>query len=238
MTVRSTLGKLPRLALDLLFPLQCLGCQKEGKLICDSCVGPLARLENPYCVLCCQPNPDLKCRLCRQATPWYDGIRAPYLMQGPIREGIHSLKYRGVRSAATQLGSLLAQYWAGHPIPGNVIVPVPLHPKRLRHRGYNQSALLAKELAKLSGFKMDEGLLVRSKDSLPQVDAASRGQRLANVEGNFQTVGGVEGLEVILVDDVATTGSTLSACASALKASGAASVWGLVLAREVSARDV
>jgi len=231
-TIKSTLGKLPRLALDLLFPLQCLGCQKEGQLICEGCVAQLPRLEHPYCVLCGQPNANVKCRWCREATPWFDGIRAPYLMQGPIREGIHSLKYRGVRAAATQLGSLLAQYWAGHPMPGNVIVPVPLHSKRLRHRGYNQSVLLAKELAMLSGLTMDSGLLTRIKDSPPQVGAASRDQRLANVEGSFQCVGDVEGLEVILVDDVATTGSTLSACASTLKASGAASVWGLVLARE------
>ena len=83
--------QLPRLALDLLFPLQCLGCQREGKLLCESCEKELPRLESPYCQVCAQPNAQMECRWCQQSPLSIDGIRAPYLMQGPIREGIHSL---------------------------------------------------------------------------------------------------------------------------------------------------
>ena len=226
------LVQLPRLALDLLFPLHCWGCQRQGKLLCESCIPHLPRLERPYCSLCAQPKAQTKCHWCAEAPLCVDGIRAPFLMEGPVRDGVHSLKYRGVRAAAAELGSLMAQYQADQPVPGDVIVPVPLHRRRLRERGYNQSALLAREMSKLSGIPVDERLLVRTKDTLPQVRAASREQRRLNVEGSFQCPETVEGRALILVDDVATTGSTLSACASALKDRGAASVWGLVLARE------
>ncbi len=127
---------------------------------------------------------------------------------------------------------MLAQHLASNPMPGNTRVPVPLHPRRLRSRGYNQAALLAHEIAKLTELRVGEGLLVRTKDTPPQVAATSRAQRRANVEGSFQCVGSTDGLRVILIDDVATTGSTLSACAAELRAAGALSVWGLALARE------
>ena len=113
------------------------------------------------------------------------------------------------------------------------MVPVPLHPKRLRQRGYNQSALLAREVGKGVGLSMMEGVLVRSKDSPPQASSRGIEERRRNVEGVFACSSkALEGLRVLLVDDVCTTGSTLSACAQALKSQGASSVWGLVVARE------
>ncbi len=142
------------------------------------------------------------------------------------------MKYRGVRAAPPELGHLLAQFLAVQPPHGEVLVPVPLHPRRLRDRGYNQLALLARELAKLSGLALDEGLLARVTNAPPQAGTASRRRRRANVEGRFRCTGEAGGRAVVLVDDVATTGSTLSACAAAFKAAGAASAWGLVLARE------
>jgi ComF family protein len=154
-------------------------------------------------------------------------------MEGAIREAVHSLKYHGVRAAAPQLGQLLAQYLEGHPMPGDVLVPVPLHPRRLRRRGYNQSALLAREVSKLTSLPVKEELLVRVKDTPPQVEAASLEDRRKNVAGSFECVGDVRGQAVLLVDDVVTSGTTMAACAAALKSAGATSVWGLALARQV-----
>jgi ComF family protein len=154
-------------------------------------------------------------------------------MEGPIREAIHKLKYRNLRAAAPELGSLLADYLATTPVPGGVIVPVPLHSHRLRSRGYNQSALLARELGKLTGLPVNERLLARTKDTPPQVSAANQEERRRNVAGGFACVGDAAGQAVLLLDDVVTTGSTMSACAAALKAAGTASVWGLALAREL-----
>ena len=104
-TIKRLVQQLPRFALDLLFPLQCLGCQREGKLLCESCEEQLPRLESPYCLVCAQPNAQMNCRWCQQSPLSIDGIRAPYLMQGPIREGIHSLKYRGVRAGLQSVGA-------------------------------------------------------------------------------------------------------------------------------------
>ena len=138
--------------------------------------------------------------------------------------------------AAPVLGGLLANYLEQHRLAGRetpqVLVPVPLHPRRLRSRGYNQSHLLAEVAGKLLEMPVRQDLVKRAKDSPPQVEARSREQRRANVADIFEATAGVVGLSILLVDDVATTGSTLHACAAALKDSGAASVWGVVLARD------
>ena len=228
---RRVVGQLPRTALDLLFPLNCLGCQREGKVLCASCVGRLPELTPPYCPVCAQPNAPATCHWCLESPPAFNGIRAPYRMEGTVKDAIHNLKYRGLKAAAPELAELLAQYLAEHPMPGDLLVPVPLHARRLRSRGYNQSALLARELSKKLGLEMDQRLLARTRNTPPQV-SASRKERRDNVQGSFRCDGPVDRRDVILVDDVATTGSTLSACAAALKGAGASSVWCLVLARE------
>ena len=231
--MNSLVSKLKASALDLLFPLQCLGCQREGNLLCARCRNGLDKLNPPNCTVCAQPSPRSLCNWCRRTPLAIDGIRAPYLMHGPIEQAIYSLKYRSVRAIAPELAQLLAQYMTRRPIAGDLLAPVPLHSRRLRSRGYNQSALLAEELGKLRGLSVNEGLVFRTRDTPPQVQAASRQQRRSNVEGSFQCNTGLSGEAVILVDDVATTGSTLSACAAALKDAGAGSVWGLTVAREV-----
>lgn len=153
-------------------------------------------------------------------------------MEGVIREAIHSFKYRNVFAAKRELASLLAEYVEAHPLPGNVIVPVPLHPRRLRSRGYNQAALLCRELGKMVGLPVNQALLARSLDTHPQARSASRQERQQNVSLSFRSAGDSRGLSIILVDDVVTTGATMSACAEVLKAGGAEAVWGLALARE------
>ena len=229
----SSLLRLGTVGLDLLFPPRCFGCSKHERYLCSLCEGGLARLERPYCDKCGQPLPSGHlCEQCFAAPLAVDGIRAPFLMRGPIRDGIHSLKYRNLRAAAPTFGRLLAEWLSSHPIKGDVLVPVALHPRRLRYRGYNQSEMLAREVGKRTGLPVAESLLSRIKDARPQVSVAGRDERKRNVEGSFACVGDSRGLKIILVDDVATTGSTLAACAMALKSRGASTVWGLVLARD------
>ncbi len=231
-TIEAAFRSLTRSALEMLFPIHCLGCGREGDVICASCVDGLRKLDEPFCDVCAQPGTQGKCDWCLENPSAIDGIRAPYLFEGPLREAVHRLKYRGWRAVAPVLGGLLADYLENRNLPGEVFVPVPLHSKRLRSRGYNQSTLLAAEAGTLLGIPVREDLLKRANDSPPQVEARTRDHRRANVAGNFVASDEVKGMSVLLVDDVATTGSTLSACAAALKDAGAASVWGLVLARE------
>jgi len=205
-------------------------------VICRSCTAGLQRLEQPYCDTCAEPDTHGQCEWCLEHPSKIDGIRAPYLFEGPVRDAVHRLKYQGWRVAAPELGGLLATYLEHHKFPAEmteqILVPVPLHPRRLRSRGYNQSHLLAKEAGKLLDLPVNDDLLKRAKDSPPQVEARSREQRRANVAGSFHASAGVAGRSIVLIDDVATTGSTLMACAASLKDAGAANVWGLVLARD------
>ncbi len=232
LAAKSLLSRLSGPALDFLFPMSCAGCGREGKFLCHNCVASLPQLKKPYCVLCASPGQSPHCSWCRELTPAYEGIRAPFLFDGAIRSAVYAFKYHGLKAAAPELGHLLADYLKLQPMVGNVLVPVPLHSRRLRHRGYNQSALLAKELGKLTGIGVEPRLLTRKKDAIPQVHTTTKNQRRDNVAGSFSCTSDLSNKSVILVDDVATTGSTLSACAAALKRSGASSVWGLVLARE------
>jgi ComF family protein len=163
-----------------------------------------------------------------------DGIRAPYRFEGVIRQAIHQFKYRNLRSLAKPLAALMMDYFTIHDLPADVLIPVPLHPRRLRERGYNQSALLAKELGKLSSIRVIENALIRHKYALPQARTLSVEERRANMVGAFMCRAEfIRNRQVLLIDDVSTSAATLDACAAALKQGGANTVWGLVIAREL-----
>jgi len=233
--VLPQLTKIKGMALDLLFPRWCVGCGREGDFICPSCQKSLPRVIPPLCPRCGLPHSSAN--LCSSCLGWQaeiDGIRAPFRFDGVMRQAIHELKYRNLRALAGLLARLLNDYLLDNPVPGEVLVPVPLHPKRLRERGYNQSRLLAKELGKLAGLPVVDDCLVRERYSLPQARTSSVVERRGNVADAFACRHRwLEGKQVLLIDDVSTSGATLDACARALKGAGAASVWGLTLAREI-----
>ena len=226
------LSKLARSTLELVFPIHCSGCGREGAFICEPCADGLERLTAPYCRICAAPRVAGVCRWCGQHPRAFDSLRSPYLFEGPVRDAIHALKYRGVRASAGTLAGLMATYLERNPVAADVLVPAPLHPRRLRSRGYNQSALLARGLGEAMALPVREDLLARTANARPQVEVQSREDRHANVAGNFASTGDATGLTVLLIDDVATTGSTLSECARALRDAGAAQVYALTLARD------
>ena len=163
-----------------------------------------------------------------------DGICSPFRFDGAVRQAIHQLKYRNVKALAAPLAQLMGEYLMRSPLPVEVLVPVPLHPRRLRQRGYNQASLLARELAKIGLIPLVEGVLIRLHDTPAQTRTQSAEERQNNVARAFFCRGReFEGKRILLIDDVCTSGATLDACATALKAAGAASVWGLTVAREV-----
>lgn len=163
-----------------------------------------------------------------------DAIRAPFLMEGAIRYAVHRLKYGNLRAIAPLLGRLLADYMSSEELSGDALLPVPLHPRRERRRGYNQAKLLAREAGKMLDISVDSRVLLRVGDAPPQARSQSSIDRKANVRDSFScpNPSQVEGRVLILVDDVCTTGATLDACAIALKEAGAARVYGVTLARE------
>ena len=131
------------------------------------------------------------------------------------------------------LAKLLQDYLVTNPMSGEVLVPVPLHPKRVRERGYNQSSLLAKELGKLTSLPVVDDCLIRQRHAPPQAKTSTVNERRSNVAHAFTCRDHrLQGKQVLLIDDVSTSGVTLDACAAALKAAGVTSVWGLTLARE------
>jgi len=233
--VLPPLTRLKKVALDLLFPQWCIGCGREGDYICGSCRQTLAVIPPPICPGCGRPQSQgILCSSCAETQAVIDGIRSPFLFDGVIRRAVHELKYRNLRALAAPLAELLYEYIMKNPIPGDVLVPVPLHRKRYRERGYNQTALLARELGRLSGLPVVGNCLVRQCYTLPQARSTSVGERHDNVAEAFACRDGqLQGREVILVDDVSTSGATLNACAGVLKSAGAAAVWGLVIALEL-----
>jgi len=188
----------------------------------------------PVCPGCGRPQTNgVLCSVCRQRQPQIDGIRSPFCFDGVMRQAIHQLKYKNLKALSPHLAGLLAEYLDANPMPGDIIIPVPLHPAKLRERGYNQSELLAQELSKIVKLPVLGKGLVRSKNTPPQVKAKNVEERRENVTGAFTCqVSTVKGKAVILIDDVCTSGATMEACAAALKNHDVASVWGLTLARE------
>ena len=233
-TLRHAAGRVASAAVELLFPARCVGCNQEGAFLCSACEESLPVLKPPYCLVCSQPG-RLTLRLCsncRAAPLQIEGIRAPYRMEGAVRKAIHALKYQGVRAVAPTLGQLLVPFLAQEGLEGDLLVPVPLHPKRERQRGYNQSLLLAQAVGRATGLAVEPRALTRVTSVPSQVSLRAE-ERRANVAGAFRAEPeSVAGRRILVIDDVCTTGATLEACALALKEARAVSVWGLALARE------
>ena len=159
------------------------------------------------------------------------GLRSAAFFDGPLQSAIHSLKYKGDIILADTLAVRLAHVELEPGTADGLVVPVPLGEARLKSRGYNQAALLARGFAELRGLRFAPNAARRWRETGTQV-GLSPAERRANVAGAFEgNPRLVRGQMVILVDDVCTTGATLAACAAALMAAGAAAVWGLTLSR-------
>ncbi|HUJ29367.1 MAG TPA: ComF family protein [Myxococcales bacterium] len=221
-------------ALGLLFPARCASCGAPGEEpFCGVCADTLLPLP-PGCPVCGEPADEAllplvkprRCPHCRARPPPFAFASAPYLHGGALAEAIHRFKYE----QREDLGRALSVLFDGCPVPeSDLLVPIPLHPSRLRQRGYDQARLLADGAARRFGLPVAP-LLHRTRATGQQV-GRDRAARERNVRGAFRAAADLAGVRVCLVDDVFTTGATASAAAQALLEAGAARVEVRTLAR-------
>lgn len=239
---RAAARRLVEPVLTVIFPAECAACgrmlaQPTRGPLCGPCWQAMPRHQTPSC-RCGLPLPagHSTCGRCRRGRqPLAAGVSlGPY--EGPLRAVIHELKYRGRRRVAGRLAQMLFEDEQVRALieGSDILVPVPLHPRRLRERGFNQAALLAGELGRRAGRPCGDRALVRRKDTSPQagLSAAARHRNVAEAFA-VRRRGLVAGRVVTLVDDVLTTGATAHACARVLRDAGAEEVRLLSVARVV-----
>lgn len=219
------------LVTEVILPPVCSGCGVGGAWLCARCAEWERRLDrDPGCRRCGRPldSPRASCERCADWPRSIDMARSAYRFDGAIRTMIHQLKYERQRARATWCGEALADVVSPMRWAIDVVVPVPLHRAKERARGFNQSRLIADELANRLGLEMAE-LLVRSRSTRSQVDLTAE-ERRANVRGAFAARRRMDGIVVLLVDDVLTTGATLVECGVACRAAGADKVVAVTVA--------
>jgi ComF family protein len=208
--------------LNLVFPPTCVGCGRVGDVLCSTCLASL----DPGVIAAETPRPPLA------------GLAGLGIFSGPLQEAVHALKYEGLTDLAGPLGDRLAAEILAQGWPHSLIAAVPLHANRLARRGYNQAALLGAAIAARLGWPFAPDLLARTRDTRSQV-GLNYSERQSNVKEAFILDEGAEirGTDIVLIDDVYTTGATLGACAQALLAGGAWSVRAAVAGRAPFAAD-
>ena len=229
-------------AVSLLYPPVCTICAENvraGEYLCNRCEGKAARIVAPFCRQCSQPfegaiTSEFTCANCAHRTIYFDAAISAYRGRGIVREIIHEFKYGRQIHLRLLVARWLHAALDDERIRGNrfdVIVPVPLHVTRLRERGFNQASLLATLLSDQTSIP-SQPVLERIRYTTTQT-ALDRSERIENLHNAFRLRKNtdVRGLRVLLIDDVLTTGSTLSECARVLKRAGALSVHAATAAR-------
>lgn len=218
--------------LDWIFPPVCGGCDRTGYRWCPDCQRAVKPVPEPICDICGLPVRTAgMCSTCLQCRPSYYQLRSWSVFETPIRTAIHKLKYRRNLALGDALANQLQDFVKQRCWQVDLVVPVPLGRKRYRERGYNQVSLVARPLASFCQWRFQPRALCRARETQSQV-GLSASERKANVADAFLAESKlVAGRAVLIVDDVATTGSTLNACAQACLDAGAETVYALTLAR-------
>jgi ComF family protein len=253
-------GELAESFFTVLFPSDCRLCgfplvHISRLPVCPECIAAMLRLEGGVCSICGErlisnlecssPDVGAKCGLCRRIEPFFTRAVAYGSFEGGLRELIHLLKYSGVRPAANELGRMLAEAIAElQPASEGPIamIPVPVYRGKLRQGQFNHAEIIArfagKFRGKLASFRLCPELLEKTRDAPSQSGLTSH-QRRQNVRGAFRVTRreAVKGREVLVVDDVYTTGATVSECARVLRRAGAAKVWVATVARTMKSSE-
>lgn len=227
--------------LDLIFPKTCVGCKRQGTYFCSNCINDIKQgdLVCPFCER--SSIGGVTHPVCRRKYG-LDGLWSLGVYENPLRKAIQKLKYKFIEELSLILTDILIEYLAKYPPifldkikkdrgESWILAPVPLHWTRQNTRGFNQAALVSSLIAKKTGLQYKE-ILKRSRNTKPQVrkDAYERRENIKNAF-SLNTVYNIQNTNVLLIDDVWTTGSTLKECCYVLKKGRAKQVWALTLAR-------
>ncbi len=225
MHVAKTLGTLKQALLNLFFPIHCLSCKQEGAWLCRDCLATVTLREIQVCPVCRQVKQELgqTCQSCRNKTALQGIFVVSEAGQKNLRKLVHHFKYNSFSEISTVIGSLFLRNFTNSFLSTQdiILIPVPLHPRRERWRGFNQATLLAYFLGSYTNLKVITNLLLRTRFTKPQMKL-KRQDRLDNLKDAFELHGTIEKHKTyLLIDDILTTGSTLEACAKVLKQAGA-----------------
>ncbi|MFH0801458.1 MAG: ComF family protein [bacterium] len=231
------------LILDFLFPTRCFLCRRSAATtFCEECRSRVSPIPSHSCFRCSHPlgrgESGPICRRCRKTKQSYERALSAGLYAGVLRKAILLLKYRGKKRLTEPLSQMMALTWEAKSLPRpDFIVPVPLHPAKLRKRGYNQSELLAKCLGEKFEVAVNSTSLIRCRDTAPQ-NRLKKEEREKNVRGAFDVLPDSlpRDTRALLVDDVMTTGATMREASLALLKSGIREVYALTAARDILER--
>ena len=222
--------------LNILFPETCPVCKNSAKdhkiaPICADCWEAVSPYEGPMCRRCGKPlvsDISITCGECLEDEPAFSYARSFGLYEGVLKKAISLMKFYGIKRLSRPLSDVMLYL----KIPeADIVIPVPLHEKRLRKREFNQSALIAKYLAASQGITVMLNCLVKIRDTTPQVGLSSQ-ERRKNIKGAFAINNRllISGKDIVLVDDVVTTGATVRECSKVLKKAGARNIYVITLA--------
>ncbi len=231
---KNTHALISKLA-NILYPSICPLCSKSTDSIpyapiCSSCWFQIKRYTGPSCRICALPfsskYSDI-CGQCLKQTPPFSKVISYGLYEGVLAEAINQLKFKGIKRLSKPLGEILLDLEIPYM---NGIIPVPLSRKSLLKRGFNQSLLISRVIAKKTRIPIFMDTLIKKRETLPQVGLSAH-ERLINVKDAFEVKGNISGMRLILIDDVMTTGATVTECSRELLKAGAEEVIVLTVAR-------
>lgn len=234
------LSSIKEFILDLLFPKFCISCGKEGSYLCQDCFSLIDILERQYCPFCPQPKVVLDgktCNFCKRSKSLNGLYCAVSYNNFIVKKLINQFKYEPyIKELSKPLSSLIVVHLINLDKVENfqdcILVPIPLHKKKLKKRGFNQAGEIAKEFSENLKIPVFNDALIKTKQTSAQVELKKE-EREENIKGVFlcQKPELVMGKKILLIDDIFTTGSTMEQCALTLKRAGAKEVWGVVVAR-------
>jgi|SRR3989338_2300732 len=232
-----------RLLADLIYPRACYGCKSAGTYFCAKCYKGQGTLPHPMCPHCDVRLPEgILSSVCRKKLNLDRVFICSLYRDETINSLIKSLKYRSAHSLAKPLGDFVwwwlkkEKYLDSLKNNIDIILPIPSHIKKGKRRGFNHADKLARQLSLLSGIPSISNGLIKIKNTESQVETSSKEERIKNVKDSFEMnsafAQNLKGKNILLIDDVITTGSTISECAKTLREGGAKEVWALAIAKD------